>query len=328
MGWKRVAWIGCLTPVFGGCFGPFHADAELPPGALVSHTQAAIESEIRHDARAAWREVRNQYARRAFSAEFRDGFIDGYTDYLDRGGAAQPPATPPLRYTRHQKYYTPEGHALIRDYYLGFQYGVDVAIATGQRQYLTVPILIPDVEAAPPAIPAVPIIPLNEAVPLAPTVPTVPSPGPSGEQPLPMTPIPLPGPRPVGPQVPQVPPVESRIPGYHQTTWNERSGRRPQLPRIGPAVPKASAKAEPAPEADSIGSKFGSAPSLVGADTPVPSVIPSPPVKVDLPEPPHDVPDLPEWAPTPPVFDEFPVLPPIHSSPPPIPATHPEPTRE
>ncbi len=319
MDWKRVAWAGCLAPVLGGCFGPFHADSDLPPGMLVSHTQAAIESEIRQDARAAWREVRSQYPRRVFSAEFRDGFIDGYTDYLDRGGDAQPPAAPPLRYTRHQKYYTPEGHALIRDYYLGFQYGVDVAVATGQRQYLTVPILIPDAGAIPPEIPDVPIVPLHE--PLAPTVPTVPPPSTGGEKPpapSDVKPAPLPDPRPLPPQVPQVPqvpPTSSPVPGFHQTKWKDQTK---------PGSPGASGKAQSA----SGGSKFGALSGLLEAATPVPTVTPLPAVKADLPEPPRDVPSLPEWEPTPPVFDEFPALPATHSNPPPLPATHPEPSRK
>src|SRR5207302_3944896 len=93
---------------------------------------------LRKEAKAAWAEVRKQYPRKAFTAEFREGFIDGYSDYLDRGGMGLPPAVPPKRYTRND-YLTPEGQELIKDYFLGFKYGIDVAIASGQRQFLTVP---------------------------------------------------------------------------------------------------------------------------------------------------------------------------------------------
>jgi hypothetical protein len=146
MRWKRVAWAGWLAPALGaGCHTPGAAGVPaLPSGALVGHTQAAIEHRIRTDAATAWRAVRAEHPRRCFTAEFRDGFIDGYTDHLDRGGDGTPPPTPPLRYSRHPRYFTPEGHALLKDYFLGFKYGADVAAATGQRQFLTVPVLVPD----------------------------------------------------------------------------------------------------------------------------------------------------------------------------------------
>src|SRR5262249_54274802 len=101
--------------------------------------EQAITNELRKDARAAWREVRCQFPRRMFSEEFRDGFLDGYTDYLDRGGNASLPAVPPAHYTRNKKYFTPEGHALLKASSLGFRYGVDVAVGTNRRQVPTRP---------------------------------------------------------------------------------------------------------------------------------------------------------------------------------------------
>ena len=130
MRWKRVAWAGCLAPVLGGCHTAFPARA-LVADAPAAHTEAAIERQIHQHAREAWRAVRAEYPRKAFSPEFRDGFLDGYSDYLDRGGDAGPPAVPPPRYTDNPKYFTPEGHVLVRDYFLGFKYGADVAAATG-----------------------------------------------------------------------------------------------------------------------------------------------------------------------------------------------------
>src|SRR4051812_48274557 len=141
MRWKRVACLGCLAPVCGGCLPALHGARDSVAEKLVAPAESAIGHRIHSRARQAWRAVRDQYPRKLFTAEFRDGFLDGYADYLDRGGDAQPPAVPPARYTTNQKYFTPEGHALIRDYFLGFQYGTEVAVATGQRQFLTVPVL-------------------------------------------------------------------------------------------------------------------------------------------------------------------------------------------
>lgn len=175
MRWKRVAWAGWLAPALGaGCHTPgVPGVPALPSGALVGHTQAAIEHRIRTDAATAWRAVRAEHPRRCFTAEFRDGFIDGYTDHLDRGGDGTPPPTPPLRYTRHPRYFTPEGHALLKDYFLGFKYGADVAAATGQRQFLTVPVLVPDGGPIPHEVVTTPTTPTppSDAPPLTPPRP-------------------------------------------------------------------------------------------------------------------------------------------------------------
>ena len=85
------------------------------------------------------------------SSLYRDGFIDGYVDYLDRGGNGSLPAVPPAKYTRHKKYFTENGQCLAKEYFLGFKHGQEVAIATGRRQFLTVPVLLPQPQPVPPA---------------------------------------------------------------------------------------------------------------------------------------------------------------------------------
>ena len=37
-----------------------------------------------------------------------------------------------------------EGHARIQDYFCGFKYGSDVAVESGKRDLITVPILLPE----------------------------------------------------------------------------------------------------------------------------------------------------------------------------------------
>lgn len=129
MGWKSVAWASCLVPVLAGCGSLRHTVA---PEHDRSETRRGIARDQRRDARDAWQAVRTGHTGRAFSDEFRDGFHDGYADYLDRGDGAHPPAVPPDRYAR-EPYTAPDGQSLVRDYYLGFDYGKGVAVASGRR---------------------------------------------------------------------------------------------------------------------------------------------------------------------------------------------------
>jgi hypothetical protein len=321
MRWKRVAWAGWLAPALGGCHttGPA-AVPDLPPGGLTAHTQAAIDHRLHADAREAWRAVRAEYPRRAFTPEFRDGFLDGYADYLDRGGDGSPPPTPPLRYTRHPRYYTPEGHVLLKDYFLGFKYGSDVAAATGRRQFMTVPVLVADGGPAPVAeVVALPA----PAVPAAPPAPVPPSDRPA----VPPQPLPPPTTAPLAaspaPAPQATPPASGNRVGYYSGSWDRDRAKAPAAapPPARPAAPLA---------LDLSGSKFAPGPSavpLTATAAPAPATVPVGLPTMRLPEPPAAVPTLPAHVPTPSVMDDIPVLPPTHTLPPPLPATHPDVTR-
>jgi hypothetical protein len=265
MRWKRVLWVGWLAPALGGCHTPGVSGVpELPSGGLVGHTQAAIEHRIRGDAREAWKAVRAEYPRRCFTAEFRDGFLDGYTDHLDRGGDGTPPPTPPLRYTRHPRYYTPEGHVLLKDYFLGFKYGADVAAATGRRQFLTVPVLVPDGLPAP-----VPVsVPATEVV-----VPPAPAPLPPAATP----PAPVPQPQPLPPPAP--------------TPKSDRPVVPPLPPSAGSKFPDTGAPAVAVP----VSVPAPRLPEPPAAVPSLPAHVPTPPVSDDLPlfRPDHDAPPPP-----------------------------------
>lgn len=329
MGWKKVAAAGCLAPVLGGCNLYYYAAHNLINEAHVVHTQLEISHELRKDAKVLWQEVRAQYPRRMFTAEFRDGFIDGYADYLNRGGHAQAPTVPPPKFTRDRKYFTPEGHCLLKDYYLGFQYGMDVAVASGQRQFLTVPVVLPVRPEGPPAFTFQP----KDGIPPTGTSDVVPPPGgitppvvpPGGTPPATVPPnapgvgpgtpaVPLPAPRPAGP------PMSSR------PNSKPAPGVKPSAGTTPP--PAAAATADP-------GAKFNPMPrpvAPVGPNDTLPALNPPLPVAevptgitipIALPEPPPEVPTLPAHVPTPPVTDDLPVIPPNHTSPPPVPANHP-----
>jgi hypothetical protein len=80
---------------------------------------------------------------------FREGFLDGFVDYLEAGGSGQP-VLPPLDYRFGGEKYPPEaGHQWLA----GFRHGADVARHTGLREKSLVAVGLP-----PPAGPPPPLI--------------------------------------------------------------------------------------------------------------------------------------------------------------------------
>src|ERR1700722_11201798 len=112
-----VAWAVCLLPVLAGCGTVRNWTTERH----VAHTQ----SDSRKDARLAWQTVRERNPKQVFTTDFQDGFLDGFITYLDRD----------------KKFSTSEGHSHTHDYYLGFKYGIDVAIASGRRPEGSYPVV-------------------------------------------------------------------------------------------------------------------------------------------------------------------------------------------
>ncbi|MBN9120476.1 MAG: hypothetical protein J0I06_15195 [Planctomycetes bacterium] len=143
MRWKSVAWVSCLLPVLAGCGSTSRVMWAASGGGVANdpapvHTRGG-QDELRRDAQTAWQTVAAGNPGRSFSDEFREGFADGYVDFLERGVGSQPPAVPPVAYERYKRYFGRDGHGLVRDYYLGFQYGGEVAIVTGRRPGTAVP---------------------------------------------------------------------------------------------------------------------------------------------------------------------------------------------
>ena len=165
-----VAIIGCLAPLTGCHL--YHAAARvIVDEPTLYFDERHLEKQLRNDARLAWAEVCRQYPNRSFTDDFVEGFCDGYTDYLDNGGTAQVPAVPPHRY-RRTKFLNPEGHERIRQYFLGFKYGMAVAVDTGCRTFMTYPVVLP--EMPPPANPNITVLPSPPDT----SVPSLPSPRP------------------------------------------------------------------------------------------------------------------------------------------------------
>jgi hypothetical protein len=276
MRFKAVVCCAGLAPL-AGCNLAYYTGYNLANLTVTRVDEYKLSKRLRAEARAAWREVCNQYPGRAFSDEFVDGFEEGYADYLENGRAAQPPAVPPPRY-RRSRYLTPEGHARIRDYFAGFKYGADVAVATGRREFLTVPVLLPEPRPEPPfnfqfpAPPEAGPVPLGAAavaggwvlgLGLQPPVP-----------PIEMAPAtaPLPAPTPV------VPPPDPGAPVPPKPEANPPAGESAEPPPASLKPTAAEAERGPAP---------------VAPPEALPPAVAPPPARPPVPAPPAPVPAAP-----------------------------------
>src|SRR5947208_2629235 len=110
MRWTSVAWVSCVLPVLAGCNTVSRAvhfasngDAMNDRDVGLHQARRVAEDQSRRDAQAAWDAVSARHPQRAFSDEFRDGFIDGYAEFCDRGAACEPPPVPPVPYARYKR---------------------------------------------------------------------------------------------------------------------------------------------------------------------------------------------------------------------------------
>ena len=81
-------------------------------------------------ARRAWRACGHQYCQGGTDAHFRDGFVDGYADFLNLGGTGEPPLAPPPQYW-NAKYRTRSGRERVQRYFNGFRAGAALAMQCG-----------------------------------------------------------------------------------------------------------------------------------------------------------------------------------------------------
>ena len=72
------------------------------------------------------------------SVDYEDGFKEGFSNYLMRGGNGDPPPLPPRRY-RAVEYQTPAGYAQVEKWFAGYRHGADVAQGSGDRRWITGP---------------------------------------------------------------------------------------------------------------------------------------------------------------------------------------------
>lgn len=148
MRWMYVAISSLLLPCLGGCNIAYYASHNLINEPALICKQVWVDHELRCEGREALREWCKTGGPE--TKEFREGFVTGYADYLGRGRSDQPLALPPTQYTRKKKYLGPDGQRLLEDYLRGFKAGTDVAVATGKRKTLFVPVILPVKDDSPP----------------------------------------------------------------------------------------------------------------------------------------------------------------------------------
>lgn len=71
------------------------------------------------------------------SPHFKDGYLDGFADYLHRGGTGNPPPMPPRRYW--EPTLNGQRQNAIEEWRNGFRVGAENAIASGMREQLVIP---------------------------------------------------------------------------------------------------------------------------------------------------------------------------------------------
>jgi hypothetical protein len=147
MRWTAILLAGCLAASVG-CRLTRSAVHNILNEPLEYLDEKKVTRQLREEAEDILKEM-CLHRGRVFSHDFKQGFVDGYADYLEWGGASVPPAVPPLKY-RRGRFLNPDGHARINDYFTGFQTGADMAASSGKRQFLTVPMLLPDTVPTPP----------------------------------------------------------------------------------------------------------------------------------------------------------------------------------
>ncbi len=155
---KAVLWSVAVCVLCSGCSlasTAAHNVLRLPAQALEDFSEAVRNRQL---ADAAWSAVLATGG--TYSEDHAAGFRDGFTDYLRAGGTGAPPTLPPRRYWK-VRYQTPQGARAVADWFAGFRHGAAVAMASGYRQWVTIPVAgltpeLPSPSACPPAQPAPP----------------------------------------------------------------------------------------------------------------------------------------------------------------------------
>jgi hypothetical protein len=202
-----------LAAAPAGCFS---ARPSAPESFVWQAARNAVQQPVKHHDDKAFIKAVRRHAEDAYDqacraagrwhhGPYRDGFVDGYIDFVEAGGSGEPPFLPPFRYrlTRNR---TPEGVAAADAWYAGFRHGAAAARASGLRELNYVPLPAPPVPAAaradgpPPEVPpAAGRSPWEVPGTVAPARPPAPPPIPPADLPLPRAVPPLPQPTPIPP---------------------------------------------------------------------------------------------------------------------------------
>lgn len=128
--------------LLGGCTLVSRAVYNVEYSQQVRADLDELHEEHRRLAGEAWLEYWAGCGRDVTEPGLADGFIDGFADYLDRGGPAGPPAVPPNEY-RFGDAHSPAGRAAAARYAEGFAAGARAARDSGLRVNSIVPVFLP-----------------------------------------------------------------------------------------------------------------------------------------------------------------------------------------
>ena len=161
MGIKRLLYLAGLCVLSPGCsmYESGLRTVVLEPAHYCTNVDRYAECfRNRLRAKAAWHDVREACPDQSYSADYEDGFKDGFADYLMYDEVGEPPPVPPRRYWKVH-YQTPGGHQAMGDWFAGFRHGVTAAQASGYRQWA------PVLTSTGLPTPGVPVIPMSPGEP-------------------------------------------------------------------------------------------------------------------------------------------------------------------
>jgi hypothetical protein len=254
-------WVVGLGLLSQGC-GPLFNTARTIVGEQVQYCVDMNDISdcvrFRQMAESAWKLEKESNPECHASADYADGFIKGYSDYLYAGGTGNPPPLPPRCYWK-TKYENPEGHQKVQDWFAGFRHGVAEAKRSGYRQFVVMPtnsrsINVPQVEYRNPSSPETTGASGNPGKPL-------PDGGVSGPGGMPAD---------VVPQAPPPTPADTDLPPPRPAPANEPPAAKPAPAEPGaklvPPVGSSPQIPAPVPDAHFPGSKEDDAMALDNQD--------------------------------------------------------------
>ena len=116
-----------------------HRTVEIEPGFFrYGANEKATQRAARGLAETAWAEVASSDPNAILTVEFENGFVEGFADYLYKGGSGEPPAIPPRGFW-NLPFRNQMGKAAIQQWSDGFRRGAQECKARGLRERVVVP---------------------------------------------------------------------------------------------------------------------------------------------------------------------------------------------
>lgn len=134
-----IALMAMLPVLCAGCGFVKNIQRNVVYSPLYTLTDQADHHRHEQMAREAFLQMAMNFTDQEFSCDYRRGFVEGFTDYLDFGGVGEPPPIPPPSY-RLFGYMTPDGLAAMEDWKNGFRHGAATGRASNLRELVTLPV--------------------------------------------------------------------------------------------------------------------------------------------------------------------------------------------